>query len=667
MKTDLLNKGIRALAIGAWEEARESLERACSRGSRRRCRNTNKAMVCLLAMILLANSYPTSAQVNQSAPYRDLSHYSKIFGKEKYYRLYLPAGYEQGDERYPVIYFFHGWGGRHYMDPSAKLEYEMIHNLVDKYQVILVMWDGNYEEEQPRPYNMGYHENITSEIQMKDYYLELINHVDSTYRTMTDREHRGIIGFSMGGMMSWFLAGKYPDRVGAAVSMSGSPEFFIGYPGNHTLLPLRYAFKNLKDVRIRLHNAYTDELEYLNTEVHKGALWEGGLAYSYEKFEGGHMVDYPGETKVFEKAMKFVTDAFRDPLPRSDRWWHYDFYPEFEVWDYKVSSGKQEPGFIVLKRVSKNGFGIASQKWLPDGPPVAGLTTNVTTAPHYDPNGAYVVVHRAAKSGKMTTSNVVADGSGRLQLSFNEDTEVGIYKKGESPDLIIAGYALAGNQRYLRAGQETELTLNVFNRGGKATQPIEVKIVPQEEASYSLTSNTVIISKPGKQRVASVPFQVRTSKTPPAHAEPAWTKLKVMMKTGLQSFEDEVVLPIFFDVPVLENVGVDDGRAIRDSAYGKGNGDGIAKAGETIMLYADNHRLRLYTDDPYVLAEAESLADEVVPSRWPDGFTLSSVVKIGQDCPDGHVIEFLASYETKDFETIERKVTWGKVLLRIAR
>src|SRR5690606_18921919 len=121
----------------------------------------HKTVICFLALIALAKSPPTNAQVGTSAPYQDLSHNSKVFGKEKHYRLYLPTGYEQGDERYPVIYFFHGWGGRHYMDPSAKLEYEMIKELVDKYRVILVMWDGNYEEEQPRPYNMGYHENIT--------------------------------------------------------------------------------------------------------------------------------------------------------------------------------------------------------------------------------------------------------------------------------------------------------------------------------------------------------------------------------------------------------------------------------------------------------------------------------------------------------------------------
>src|SRR5690606_36555999 len=102
-------------------------------------------------------------------------------------------------------------------------------------------------------------------------------------------------------------------------------------------------------------------------------------------------------------------------------------------------------------------------------------------------------------------------------------------------------------------------------------------------------------------------------------------------------------------------------------SYGTGNGDGVAAAGEAVLLYAGEHRLRLYTDDPYVVTASERAADEVVPSRWPDGFTLSSIVKIAEECPQGHVIEFLASYDSKDFETIERKVTWGKVFLTVGR
>ena len=65
--------------------------------------------------------------------YTDRQHYSTVFGHDKSYRLYLPEGYESSTKKYPVIYFFHGWGGRHFKDDNALLNYEGIKPLVDKY------------------------------------------------------------------------------------------------------------------------------------------------------------------------------------------------------------------------------------------------------------------------------------------------------------------------------------------------------------------------------------------------------------------------------------------------------------------------------------------------------------------------------------------------------
>lgn len=602
----------------------------------------------------------------QEKPYTDLTHFSKVFGREKYYRLYLPKGYEQSKERYSVIYFFHGWGGRHFKDDSANLEYEMIKDLVDKYNLILVMWDGNIEESEPRPYNIGNHENVKYEIQMKDYFLELISHVDSTYKTFSDRTHRGIIGFSMGGIMSYFLAGKYPDKVCAAVGMTGSPEFFIGYPQNHTLYPLRYTFKNLEGVKVRMHNSTHDELVYLNEEVDKGARWEGGLYYDYWQFKGGHMVDLPGKTEVFEKAMKFVVDAFKDPLPQPDRWWHYDLYPDFDVWGYHVRSNKQEPGFIYLKNVSKNGFGIHSRKWLPDGPPIPNSISDVTTTPIYQPNSNYNLIRYSFANKKVSASTVKSDKDGRIAIHAEGENEFGIYKDGDDSDLVVVDYNLRNNLRYLRPGKENDLTLTLLNRGGNVTGTNKVVVeLSTQDSSVVISQKSNQITLSGKSRLITViPFKISSTKKPPQHSEPAWIKFNLNIKTNNRSLHDEFVVPVLFDVPKLDSIRIDDGILVKDETYGKGNGDGKVSAGESIMIYSGIHRLRLFTDDPYVETNKERLVDEVIPAKWPDGFSLSSVIKISDKCPKGHVIEFLASYDTKTFMPIERKVTWGKVIIK---
>jgi hypothetical protein len=119
-------------------------------------------------------------------------------------------------------------------------------------------------------------------------------------------------------------------------------------------------------------------------------------------------------------------------------------------------------------------------------------------------------------------------------------------------------------------------------------------------------------------------------------------------------------------VPEFDSIGVDDGVMIRDSVYGKGNANGIINAGEKIMLYQGNYnRLRLFTEDPYVINKKERLVDEIIPAHWPDGYTLSSVIEVSPGCPGGHEIEFLASYETKTFNPIERSVYWGSIKIKV--
>jgi len=626
--------------------------------------HTAHTLVMLLFLVLV------SCQRNVKVePYKDLTHQSNIFKRDKYYRLYLPQGYSEGSERYPVIYFFHGWGGRYKSDDNAKLEYEMIKTLVDKYNVILVMWDGNLEEKEPRPYNIGNHPDVKYDIQMKDYFLELVAHVDSTYRTIPEKSKRGIIGFSMGGFMSYFLAGKYPDKIAAAVNMTGSPEFFIGYPDNHTLYPVRYTFSNLREVKLRFHNSTADELTSLNTEVHQGALWDDHPAYEYWQFVGGHVVDVPGKTDVFEKAMNFVSNAFKNPIDEPSTWSHYDIYPDFELYNYKVTSDKKEPGFIFLNHVSPHGFGISTHQWLPDGPPVSTCNMEIVTAPIYPSNTMYNVIKFDRNGKVLSESSHSSDENGSLHITADQKGyEIGIYRKADTFDFICASYSIDKDKRHFRAGKPNNLALNILNRGGiLSTQPVKVSLHPTD-SSVIVSPLSVTEGSWSSQRVfRTAPFNVAISKNAPSNGAPSEVKLKIHIATDDLSFVDEIIVPVLYDVPLFKDLLVDDGRHVNDSSgvYGKGNGNGNVSSGEQIMLYTNGHRLRVYTDDPYVEAENEKLVDEVLPAKWPDGFTTSSVIMISNKCPDGHVIEGVGNFETKGFMPIDRKVTWGKVTIQV--
>ena len=648
----------------------------------------------VMASIGLFDLKALSSEITQAHPYRDLTHDSKVFGTQKYYRLYLPKSYSQSTKRYPVIYFFHGWGGRYNKEPSAKPEYEMLGDLVDKYQVIMVMWDGSMEESEPRPYNTGDHDQVKYQVQMKDYFLELVEYIDTNYRTLNDRDHRGIIGFSMGGFMSMVIAGKYPDKVSAITNMVGSPEFFLGYPDNHTLYPLRYLFDNLKDVSLRMHSMDNCPLVYMNTEIKNAAAWEGRTDFEYWIGPGDHKADEPGETKLFEMAMQFIVNRFDHPVALRKSWSHYDLYPAFDVWGYSVKSDKHEPGFLYLRNVSPAGFGFYTLKWAPDGPSIRNCNATITTAPLYKKGKIYDVLlykgnrllmkekdsalyRREADNplllkDKDTEILVLmkekAGQDGRIIIDLPGDGyEVSITHKSQPADFIVLNYQLDADKRLIRINEKNELILSLLNRGGNAYSGKELQLsVNCTDPSVTLTSANQVIKTDKKEKTCkSQPVGISCTKTPPRDASPPWIKLNVQIRCGKDIFYDAITVPIFYDVPYFSDIRIDDGIEVQDKAIGTGNGDGQAGASEHIMIYEKGHRLRLYTDDPYVETASEILYDEILQSIWPDGFTLSSIVKIADDCPSGHVIEFLANYETKTYMPIYREVHWGKVKITV--
>src|SRR5665647_1252621 len=95
----------------------------------------------------------------------DLKHYSKYFKEERNYRIFLPPNYYINKVKvYPVIYFFHGFGGRfngpYGTDPNGNMEsryydswtgnaylcgsdsLDNIKHFVKCHNVIVVKWDG---------------------------------------------------------------------------------------------------------------------------------------------------------------------------------------------------------------------------------------------------------------------------------------------------------------------------------------------------------------------------------------------------------------------------------------------------------------------------------------------------------------------------------------------
>ncbi len=585
----------------------------------------------------------------------DNSHFSDVFNREKPYRIFLPDDYSTSGKSYPVIYYFHGNKGSHVSRLS-----DVLAGLVKEQPVIIVAWNGRSVDSDIRPYNIGFHSNINYETQFKDYFPELVHHIDSHYRTLTDRSNRAIIGHSMGGIMSFFIAGKYPQLVGSAVNSKGSPEFFIGYPENHTLYCVRYLFKNLHGVNLRFHNSTTGELVYLNDEVHAGALQEGNLAYEYQVYEGGHSLMPRGLKDAFD----FVVSSFNNPNPAPERWHHADLYPDFEVWGYEVESDLDETGYIEMRGVTKQGMGITTRKWQPHGRIIPGVAINVKTPPLYEPNSAYTLLDFNKTQDIQKLVNVVSDEEGKISFSVNHEShQIGIYRKRDPAEVVYVSHKVNDENIFLDQKGTCKLKLRLLNRGGSNVKNLKVEL-SCSNSDVSIANPVIEVDElvPGEPEWIAQDFTVTASNPPPANGAPFRLKFHLSISDNKHTWRDEFEAPVMFDVPEFTNIGIDDGDS---EIFGSGNGNNIAEPGESIMIYEVSHRTRLYYDDPYI--GSERIHVDLQPDKWGDGYAVSSVIHISEDCPMGHQIKFLASYEVKEWKTIKRNVTWGTFTITIGK
>lgn len=303
----------------------------------------------------------------------DLRHTSNVFGEERYFRIFLPPDYDQKPEmRYPVIYFFHGYGERHNVptregargyDSGDQYHGDNIAKFVEKNDVLVVKWDGynarTEGESYPRPYNIG---PVETYRQFPLYFPELVRFIDANYRTVPDRDHRGISGLSMGGFMSFWVGGKYPHLVGSVSNFMGSAEFVVG-PKD---CPAEYLhtdmYRNYEGIYTRLVLGSRDFIRWYHWQMNK--VWDYTRPYyEHETFDWDH------GTPGMAKQLAFHMNAFAHPLPKPRIWHHTDIYPAFEVWGHSGDDRSSSPwvhgpgecdpvwGFAVA---SENGCGMGN-------------------------------------------------------------------------------------------------------------------------------------------------------------------------------------------------------------------------------------------------------------------------------------------------------------------
>jgi S-formylglutathione hydrolase FrmB len=142
-------------------------------------------------------------------------------GGQRIFAILLPRSYADSDgrsertgptsdRRYPVVYLFHGGG----QDHTAFMARTSFAPMARRHEVIVVMpaADRNYSAQAP-DLQARYHDFVAR---------DLVEYVDTNYRTIAMREGRAIGGISMGGRIATMTALRHPDRFGAAGAFSAA-------------------------------------------------------------------------------------------------------------------------------------------------------------------------------------------------------------------------------------------------------------------------------------------------------------------------------------------------------------------------------------------------------------------------------------------------------------
>ena len=444
---------------------------------------------CLFLSLLFA--FRVNAQYASDAAIIDSAHYSTVLGEMRNYRIFLPPGYFNNlSKKYPVIYFMHGWsqryfgdGGQHFeeFDKGDQNKGDNIAKFVTAHDVIVVKSDGYNrspdEKYYLRPYNIG---PVESYRQFPIYYPELIGFIDSHYNTIPDREHRAISGLSMGGFMTWWIAGKYPQLFSAAGNFCGSAEFEVGpkdFPVEYRHIDM---YKNYGGINLRLNYGDKDFIRGYHLDMNR--IWPHIMDnYEYKIYNAEHSTCGLGDM------FGFFVKTFENPPAIPSRWDHIDVYPQFSVWNYTINSNRNVPGFTVLENVDKRGFKSSVREFLPDGELMPFVTVSITTSPIYEKNQTYVITDVDTRTLKTSKKTIQSDNTGRLTIPVNGSAhEIGINKKSDQPNICIGSVQLV-NTGWATHGKDMAMSIKLLNKGMSVGKNISAKL--------SATKSTAAILK----------------------------------------------------------------------------------------------------------------------------------------------------------------------------
>ena len=178
-----------------------------------------KFVICLSVFCLVAAI--ATAQPLRESQIRTETVHSTILGEDVKVNVYLPVGYDaQGEKLYPSVYLLHGLTDTY----TAWEEKGQMKNVADQLfaageatRMIIIMPNAG----DPDTHNVwnGYF-NMPGHNYEDFFFGELIPAMESRFRIRGDKEHRAIMGLSMGGGGSTVYSQRHPEMFSSCYAMS---------------------------------------------------------------------------------------------------------------------------------------------------------------------------------------------------------------------------------------------------------------------------------------------------------------------------------------------------------------------------------------------------------------------------------------------------------------
>lgn len=227
---------------------------------------------------------------------------SPTFGEDRRMFVYTPPGYEQGKEKYPVLYLLHGGGGDEEGWISRGRANYIIDNLIaagKAVPMIVVITNGNPDAVAApldRPLQQSAKDisgiaGMASGRFEESLVKDVLPYIEKNFRVIPDADHRALAGFSMGGYQTQNISNNNPGMFNyiGVMSMGLFSAFGnnnAGYNREKHLAQLK-ALKN-SNPKLYWIGIGKDDFLYRTVTSLRSLYDEIGFKYTYRETEGNH-------------------------------------------------------------------------------------------------------------------------------------------------------------------------------------------------------------------------------------------------------------------------------------------------------------------------------------------------------------------------------------------